>query len=205
MFNCTNPVIVALALSIFAHSVFAERIGVDDFTDAATIETFDGLSLPANNGTSLTTNGHTIASPTNVRYLTFAALNQGQQFAPQHDEEYIDFTLENPMASAGIWVVEGRPTWASTVFFYSASDTLLGSVELSGVDNVLEFAAWRSTSDPVSRIRVLDVSDDSAIVVVDNLTLEAAAVPTPASGLVTVAMLAVFAGQRQPRHHYQSV
>jgi len=88
------------------------------------------------------------------------------------EADYIDILFDSPTYSAGIFVgISG--SWSAEVSFYEmGTEDLLGSMALSGKDE-MHFAGWRAAPEfRIGRMRITDTALDGKVLFVDDLKLE---------------------------------
>jgi hypothetical protein len=179
------------------------QIGVNDFTAAAIIQNFEGL-----------TNGNHI-SPFLIGSDTYDSDNHNvrssSKFGPvigrsgvaiSNDSEgssastgYLDIVLATPALRAGMYVGFETP-WAASASFYDTGNNLLGTIGLGSGAGSNNFAGWQTIGGLIERIRVVDQTTNNPFsIIIDDLIQE---VPEPATAiLAAIGLMPFFRRHRQ--------
>ncbi len=184
----TTTYALSLNIAILGSSpLMAAAINPGDFSPAATVTTFENLGLPTHgNSTPYTLDGNTYTTDNGTfRYL-------GPSFCPtmclgtDTDTGFFDIALGSAYKLAGLYVGPGANNpnavgdfWSASVDFFDSTDSLLGTVLVSGGQPAtLEFAGWGDASG-IARIRVNDTASNGLVMLINDVTFETAVVPVP--------------------------
>ncbi len=202
-YKCISAALLFLGAFSTSQSAISGPIGPGEFGGNETIETFDSLAavsgtipdpLIVNSNTYTTSSGFirlfTPASGGSVECLggTGSCIGTGLE-----DLETITVTLGTPVLRAGLWAgINSQTGLTATVSFFDQSNSLLGSVLLSG-DQLL-FAGWQADTGLIARIEVADTALNNLVTAIDNVTTETpqATVPPPPTMVPEPATLTIF-------------
>jgi len=134
-----------------------------------------------------------------IRYNDFANDSFGQAIGNDTDTGTINLALNAPAFRVGLFIGSSP----ADVSFFDSSNNLLQLISVTGNSLAPVFAGFQSSS-LVSRILVQDTLANSRIVVIDNVTTEAAA-PEPGSiALAAFGALPLLAGMRFRRRRHRA-
>lgn len=166
----------------------AQQIGPGAFGPGATVENYDGLSLPFVNVTPLNIGGDTYTTDTGtLRYLNNFGIYMGTgggAIGSDSDLGYININLNGSVQMAGIQVGLDVP-WTAAVDFFNGN-TEVGSVSLSGNGYDNGFAGWENAGG-ITSLQIDDTAENGHVILADNLITQAAPDASSASLLLSIA------------------
>jgi len=189
----TLSVVGVLALLAWATLGEAASIGPGAFVSPTTV-TYDGLGLPFFNATPIVIAGDTYTTDDGrLRYFTsFGGCTGTNCIGNDTDGGFIDVVLGGSVQRLGAFFGVDDSTWAADVSFFNATDTLLGTVSISGNPGSFGFAGWEDVGG-IGRMHAVDTLTDFRVIAMDNLMKEAGSrsVPLPSSLWLLGASIAV--------------
>lgn len=192
-------------LGLSSTHLLAGPIGVEDFGDSASIQTFSSLgsltssyTAPLPIGTDLFDgDDHHLRSsdkfgPLIGRSGTAISNNPSLSNA---DVGFIEILLGKPAIRTGVYVGAEFP-WSAHVEFYDVQDNLLGVLPISGDGNDNEFAGWNKDAEWINRILVVDTTyiGNNNPLIVDDFIQE---IPEP-EALVMSLLFLLFSDSGRP-------
>lgn len=199
-----------ICLLLVAQHAPAGQIGPDAFTSAASVQDFETLYGGTTSYTApLVVGGDTYDSDDHALKSSgkFGPLIGRSGVAISHlveagdpGDAFIDITLAYPVLRAGLYVGY-EFAWTAEAQFYNASDTLLGTISLSGGGDDSSFAAWQTDDGLIAHVRVVDQGGSHNQLIIDDLVRE---VPEPASILSVSIAVVILLGARSRGPDYSA-
>jgi hypothetical protein len=181
--------LLSLALG-FSGIIMASQIGLGGFT-SPTVDTFDGLGLPAIGSAPLTRpyGSYTTDNGT-IRYFAFGPgiCIANECIGSNTDKGYLDLVFTVPVLRAGGFVARS----SATITFYDETNQMIGSINAPGPAPA--FVGWQADSGLISRIHIQDTETNLAITTLDNLTYEFGESSIPQSDTPEPATTAMIGG-----------